>query len=82
MFLYFIARTGKFRNDDFIENFKWPMLFIIVSGIVLYFFPPGWYLAFRYDTLGNLSDNPQLFYEMTRMSSFFLIHTSWVMAHV
>ena len=71
MFLYFIARTGKFRNDDFIENFKWPMLFIIVSGIVLYFFPPGWYLAFRYDTLGNLSDNPQLFYEMTRMSSFF-----------
>lgn len=71
MFLYFIARTGKFRNDDFIENFKWPMLFIIVSGIVLYFFPPGWYSAFRYNSLGDLSDNPQLFYEMTRMSSFF-----------
>lgn len=71
MFLYFIARTGKFKNDDFIENFKWPMLFIIVSGIVLYFFPPGWYSAFRYNSLGDLSDNPQLFYEMTRMSSFF-----------
>lgn len=71
MFLYFIARTVKFRKDDFIENFKWPMLFIIVSGIVLYFFPPGWYSAFRYNSLGDLSDNPQLFYEMTRMSSFF-----------
>lgn len=71
MFLYFIARTVKFRNDDFIENFKWPMLLVIASGIVLYFFPPGWYSAFRYKTLGDYSDNPLLFYEMTRMSSFF-----------
>lgn len=71
MFLYFIARTGKFRNDDFIENFKWPMLLVIVSGIFLYFFPPGWYSAFRYNTLGDLSDNPLYFYEQTRMSSFF-----------
>lgn len=71
MFLYFIARTGKFRGDDFIENIKWPMLFVIVCGIILYFFPPGWYTSFRYKTLGDYSNNPLAFYEATRMSSFF-----------
>ena len=70
MFLYFVARSAKFRDDSFIENFKWPMLFIIVSGIALYFFPPGWYTAFRYSRLIE-SEGSLNFYEATRMSSFF-----------
>lgn len=70
MFFYFIARSRYFSDDSFIENFKWPMFIVIVAGIVLYFFPPGWYTAFRYSSLvaeeGSIS-----FYEHTRMSSFF-----------
>lgn len=70
MFFYFIARSWLFRGDQFIDNMKWPMIVVIVAGIYLYFFPPSWYLDFRYSNI--LSEEGSFsYFEQTRMSSFF-----------
>lgn len=70
MFFYYIGRNNRIKNA-FIQNFKWPMAFVIISGILLYFFPPAWYNAFRYSFVMH-AEGTALFYEYTRMSSFFL----------
>ena len=70
MFFYFIARSSDFSNADFIKNFKWAMLIVIIFGIVLYFYPPQWYTSYRYSAL-LAEEGSRSFYEHTRMSSFF-----------
>ncbi len=70
MMFYYVARSKHFRKDSFIENFWWSMLFVIVSGIYLFFLPPEWYTEFRYIEL-TATEGTSSFYEHTRMSSFF-----------
>ena len=70
MFFYFLARSSDFSNTDFIMNFKWAMLIVIIFGIILYFFPPNWYTSYRFSALQD-EEGTLSYFEHTRMSSFF-----------
>lgn len=67
---YFIGRSNDFRDDGYLNNFRWAMLIVIVFGILLYHFPPDWYVSYRYSEL-MAEEGTHGFYEHTRMSSFF-----------
>lgn len=71
MFFYFIGRVSCLDSNGFIDNMKWPMTIVIVAGILLYFFPPSWYISFRYSFI-QYAEGTASFYEYSRMSSFFL----------
>ncbi len=73
---YYIARSEKFKSDEFFENFKAPLFFAMVCGAYFYFFQPSFYTTYKASVIwdnfssdvGSLSGH--LLYELTRFSSF------------
>lgn len=66
---YYIARGKYFKDNSFFDNIKLPLILVYISAILLYFFPPSWYLEFK---LANIGENVSeyILHEYTRMSSF------------
>lgn len=69
LLFYFLARSKYFQDNLFIDRAKPIFTFIFISAIVLYFFPPAWYTAYK---TSNLPDgiSSKMFFELTRMSAF------------
>lgn len=73
---YFIARSDKFKTDEFFENFRWPLFFAMICGIYFYFAQPYFYVSYKAEVIWNNYDSDvrdlsgKLLYEFTRMSSF------------
>lgn len=69
MAFYFLGRYKIDEVEDFFNNMKFPMLFAMAIGLVLYFWSPSWYIERR--TAGLSADSSMdAFYESTRLSSF------------
>ena len=66
---YFIGRGQLIDNKRFIENIKIPIIISIVFGLYVYFFPPNFYIDFKSQNL-TADMNSKMYYEMTRLSSF------------
>ena len=73
---YFIARSDKFKMDEFFENFRRPLFFAMICGVYFYFFQPYFYVSYKAEVIWNNFDSDvrylsgKLLYEFTRMSSF------------
>lgn len=73
---YFIARSSKFKSDEFFENMKLPLLFAMICGMFFYFFSPVFYITYKMNVIWNAVNadvdelSGYLLYEMTRLSSF------------
>ena len=69
IFFYYIARGKYFKDSSFFDNIKYPLVFVYISAIFLYFFPPAWYLEYKTANItADMSDH--MIHEFTRMSSF------------
>ena len=70
MAFYFIGRNAVFRKDNkFLDNMKYPMMFAFIVGLVLYFWQPSWYIAKKTMELAQTASSHR-YYEVTRLSSF------------
>lgn len=70
MAFYFIGRNTFFRKDNkFLDNMKYPMMFAFVVGLILYFWQPSWYIAKKTMDLAQTASTHR-YYEVTRLSSF------------
>lgn len=73
---YFMARSEKFKSDDFFENFRAPLFFAMLCGVYFYFFQPGFYVAYKASVIWNDFNSDistlsgHILYELTRFSSF------------
>jgi hypothetical protein len=76
MLFYFIARSEKFKMDDFFENSRAPLFFAMMCGVYFYFFLPDFYVSYKANVIWSNFDSDvnalsgKLLYEFTRMSSF------------
>lgn len=70
MVFYFIGRNAFFRRDNkFLDNMKYPMMFAFVVGLILYFWQPTWYIERKTMELAQTASSNR-YYEVTRLSSF------------
>lgn len=68
---YFIGRNTFSRFHEYIlEKAFWPLIICSVIGIIFYFWPPGWYLAYAVKNSGGASKG-DLFLEYFRLRSVF-----------
>ena len=68
---YFIGRNTFSRFHEYIlEKAFWPLIICSVIGIIFYFWPPGWYLAYAVKNSGGASKG-ELFLEYFRLRSVF-----------
>lgn len=69
MLFFFLGSGALFVDNRMMEKMRGPIMFAMVVGLLLYFFPPGWYLAKRTAELS--ADAAEMtVYECTRLSSF------------
>ena len=65
---YFIGRDENRFLLRFYDKFKTPMLWAFVSGLILYFWSPSWYIQPKLDLLPTWANTYQI-QEATRLSS-------------
>ena len=54
---YFIARSDKFKMDEFFENFRRPLFFAMICGVYFYFFQPYFYVSYKAEVIWNNFDS-------------------------
>ena len=67
--MYFIARGKWFKDNAFLENMRWPLLFSFVCAIYLYFSMPSWYVDFKTQNWTHELSGTN-YYEHMRLSGF------------
>lgn len=69
MLFFFLGSGALFTDNKMLEKMKWPIMFAMVVGLLLYFFQPAWYMARRTEGMA-VDATESAFYERTRLSSF------------
>lgn len=65
---YFVARSKQLSNNHLVDNMIYITFVFYLIGLILFFFPPEWYLSHKLASIGE-DVGGNMLYEMTRMSS-------------
>lgn len=68
MFFFWVGESRYMTDWSLFEKAKLPMVIIALIGLLLFFFPPGWYISYKFANR-DLGTN-SFFLEMTRLSAF------------
>ena len=75
MLLFWVGESRYMADWKLFDKAKIPIVVTAIMGLVLFFFPPDWYISYKFSVRDKGTD--EFFLELTRLSAFW-IYPYWI----